>query len=585
MNDEQKGLLKMFKAVAKIFDDHGIRYFGMYGTELGAVRHDGFIPWDNDMDLIIFCDDLPYITELLNTELDQEKYYFHHHRADCHPHVILKTKDFEKDLKDEKPVFIDLFLYYPYPDGWFRRKFYNIMTTMNYIVTYMLESARTMLGYRIFSPIPGIFQKLALMVIKTDHKKITHFVPDFRMDIFDVTDFREPLLHKFEDTVMPIPMDWEKYLINNFGKDYMTPPPPDKRSGAHGYPVGAYFDYILDINEGRKWPERTRDRGIKVSIIIPLFNSVNYVYECFRHIKQQSYRNIEVIFVVDARSNDGTLEKVSELSGTMRFPVRVIEQRDDKRLGGARNLGLDVATGDYIWFMDADDCPSPFFISEMLDLALERDCEVVVCNHYYSYRHMVITPPDRKYTKKELTGKEAVSEVCLGRISTPTWNKLYKRSFLLENHLRFIPHLSEDYDYTIRSFMAAKKVVYYNKPLYTYLLAEGTLSAGNGDNIAVADIRETMETAHSLECWKEEHDKFCAQAFRHILRSLTNTTSKTFRRLSELDDVKQLSKYKQEKMNFEVMLYRLSPRLYYRIGKMARRIKYSNNDILFDKNV
>ena len=47
MNDGQKALLQMYKDVAKIFNEHGIKYFGLYGTELGAIRHDGFIPWDN----------------------------------------------------------------------------------------------------------------------------------------------------------------------------------------------------------------------------------------------------------------------------------------------------------------------------------------------------------------------------------------------------------------------------------------------------------------------------------------------------------------------------------------------------------
>ena len=92
-------LLQMYKDVAEVFDRHGIRYYGMYGTELGVIRHKGFIPWDNDIDLLVLCDDMPYISELLNTELDQDKYYFHESRADCHPHVILKTKDFEKQVE------------------------------------------------------------------------------------------------------------------------------------------------------------------------------------------------------------------------------------------------------------------------------------------------------------------------------------------------------------------------------------------------------------------------------------------------------------------------------------------------------
>ena len=77
----------MYKELARIFDEHGIRYYGMYGTELGTIRHDGFIPWDLDIDLIVFSDDMPYISELLNTELDQEKYYYHESREIGRAHV------------------------------------------------------------------------------------------------------------------------------------------------------------------------------------------------------------------------------------------------------------------------------------------------------------------------------------------------------------------------------------------------------------------------------------------------------------------------------------------------------------------
>ena len=584
MNDEQKDLLQMYKDVAKIFEEHGIKYFGMYGTELGAIRHDGFIPWDNDIDLIVFSDDMPYIIELLNTELDRDKYYFHNSRADCHPHVILKTKDFENDLKNRDVVFMDLFLFHPYPDGWFRQKFFNLMAAMSYITTYILEHSRSLTVYKLFSKIPRVFEKLALMVIKRDHQKIAHFVPEIINEIFDMKDFKEPLFHKFEDTIMPIPMDWEKYLLMAIGEDYMVPPPPEERMGAHGNPVGAYFDYILDTRSDMKWPERVKDRGVKVSVVIPIYNSSEHIYECFRHIKQQSYRNIEVILVIDTRSNDGTFEKVEKYFKPLDY-VKIIEQKDDKRLGGARNIGLESATGDYIWFMDVDDCPSPFFISEMVDVALEKDCEIVACNHYYSYRSMVITPPERNYKKIELSGEDATRDVCLSKIAIPSWSKLFKVSFLMDNNIRFSPHLSEDYDHTIRSFQAAKKVVYYNKPLYTYVLAEGTRSADVGDDIAVADLKGIMSVAKDLEGKKDVHDRFCAQSFRHLLHSLTNTSKEAFSKLSKSEDVKTLSRYDQEGFNLEVSLYRMSPQLYYRIGRMARRVKFSNDDLLFDKDI
>ena len=577
-------LLQMYKDVAEVFDRHGIRYYGMYGTELGVIRHKGFIPWDNDIDLLVLCDDMPYISELLNTELDQDKYYFHESRADCHPHVILKTKDFENDLKNRKAPFIDLFLFYPYPNGWFRRRFFNLMATLSYITTYLLESAKSFFWYRVFCKVPKIFEKVALMVVKSDHKWIAHFVPAFRDDIFEIDDFGEPLLREFEDTLMPIPREWEKFLLKNFGETYMEPPPPEKRTGAHGYPVDAYFDYMLDSKIERRPKDVLKDAGVTVSIVVPLYNSSNCVYECVRHIRQQSYENIEAVFVVDSRSEDDTLDKLREKTKCLKN-VKIVEQRDDQRSGGARNIGLNTATGEYVWFMDADDCPSPYFISEMLEVAMRRDCDVVACNHYYSYRNMIITPPEREYTEVELTGNEAVKDVCLGKIAIPSWNKLYRRQFLLDNSLYFTPYLSEDYDYTIRSFLDTDKIIYFNKPLYTYVLAEGTRSANVGDNIAMADVRETMKTAKNLENNKKEHDKFCAQAFRHLLHSLTNTTYETFKKLSASEDVKYLSKFKQEKRNIEVLLYKISPIAYYRIGKTARRIKFSNNDFLFDRRI
>ena len=584
MNDEQQQLLDMYKAVAKIFDDHGIRYFGMYGTELGAIRHNGFIPWDNDIDLIVFSDDIPYINELMDTELDKEKYYYHYPRADCHPHVILKTDDFVNDLKEQKPIFLDLFLFHPYPDKWFRRKFFNLMATASYISTYMLESAKTMASYRLFNKVPRIFEKLALMVVKSDHKKVAHFVTGFKKDIFDIDDFRESLSHRFEDTVMPIPTDWEKYLLKYFGETYMTPPPPDKRTGAMGYPVGAYFDYILDSKLNKEWPKRIKDEGITVSVIIPLYNSVNSIYECVRHIRQQSYRNIEVVFVVDTGSDDGTYEKVVECSKSLEN-VKIIEQKDDKRSGGARNIGLQSATGEYVWFMDVDDCPSPFFVSEMLGTALEYKSEVVACNHYYSQRKMVITPPDNDYEKMVFSGKEAVRSVCSGKINVQPWNKMFKRSFLVENNINFTSNHNKEYNHIIQSFLIAKKVVYYNKPLYTHVLEEGNKIIIGRDIKAIMDVKESMKVVEELKERKKEHDQFCSQAFRHLLNSMTNLTCEDFISLSKSENVKYLSRFRQKKLNFNVFLYKISPYLYYRWGRMIKRMKVSNNDFLFDNQI
>lgn len=583
MNDEQQGLLMMYKDVAKVFDKHGIRYFGMFGTELGVIRHDGFIPWDNDIDILVMSDDMPYIKRLLTEELDQEKYYFHDSRADCHPHVILRTDNFEEDLKNRKPYFMDIFLFHPYPNDWFKRKIFNLMATGSYVSVFMLESSKSFRWYKTMCRLPRVFEKIALMTVRKDDGYMAHFIPSFRSDIFETKDFKEPLIHKFEDTTMPIPMDWEKFLLNEFGSGYMTPPPPEKRSGAHGFPVGAYFDYLLDCEEEKRPRKEFRNDGKLVSVIIPVYNSSEHLYECIRHLKQQTYQNFEVIFVVDVRCEDNSFEELNRLSSSLQN-TNIIIQNDNKRAGGARNIGLDSAKGDYVWYLDVDDCPSPYFIEEMLDTALEYDADSVACNHFYTYRQIVVDPPDKEYTKTELSGIDAINEVCSGHIAIPTWNKLYRREFLIKNNLYYSSQFSEDYDYTLRTFRISNKVVYYNKPLYSYYLTGGTRSYGAGDKIARADIEETVKTSRMISD-RDECDKFCAEAFRHILRSLTNTTWKTYRELARSTTVKKLSKYKQGRFDKEVFLFRVSPLAFYIIGKAARRLKYSNGNFLFDDNV
>ena len=93
MNDTQSRLLSMYKDIARILDAHGIRYYLCYGSAIGAVRHDGFIPWDDDMDIWVWGEDLPEIKRLLQEELDSEHYYYHDSRADTHPHVIYRDEE------------------------------------------------------------------------------------------------------------------------------------------------------------------------------------------------------------------------------------------------------------------------------------------------------------------------------------------------------------------------------------------------------------------------------------------------------------------------------------------------------------
>ena len=102
MDDIQNQLFSMYCDVRRILDAHGIMHFIHYGTSIGALRHDGFIPWDNDIDIVVWHKDLGEVNKVLSEELDPEKYYYHIPGADLHPHVVARTENFEEDLKKKR---------------------------------------------------------------------------------------------------------------------------------------------------------------------------------------------------------------------------------------------------------------------------------------------------------------------------------------------------------------------------------------------------------------------------------------------------------------------------------------------------
>ena len=91
-----------------------------------------------------------------------------------------------------------------------------------------------------------------------------------------------------------------------------------------------------------------------VSIIVPVYNAERYLTECLGNIVNQTLQNIEVILVNDA-STDGSLSLMRECEHQYPDKVRVIDSKENLGAGGARNLGIKMARGEYIGFADSDD--------------------------------------------------------------------------------------------------------------------------------------------------------------------------------------------------------------------------------------
>ena len=116
----------------------------------------------------------------------------------------------------------------------------------------------------------------------------------------------------------------------------------------------------------------------KISVIVPIYNVEQYVERCLNSIIENTYKNLEIICINDGSTDNSLkiLEKIAENEQR----IKII----DKINGGvssARNIGLDVATGDYIAFVDSDDWVHNRYFEILLDFAIKEEADIVACDY------------------------------------------------------------------------------------------------------------------------------------------------------------------------------------------------------------
>lgn len=230
-----------------------------------------------------------------------------------------------------------------------------------------------------------------------------------------------------------------------------------------------------------------------VSVVIPIRNGARYIEGCISFLKAQTYQDFEAIFVVDTRSDDGSLEKVRELAEQLPRST-VIPQDQGKRLGGNRNIGLEASSGEYIWFLDVDDAPSPYFIEEMRRLMIENPVDFVCCNFLNTNETGTIREkPGRTYRTKVLERDQALIARNDEVFPVSSWCKMFSRSFLVDNGLLFEESFAEDVVHTYRCVDACTRICLYDRPLYAYRQTRGSICRGDLDARGLSEIKSYDE--------------------------------------------------------------------------------------------
>lgn len=247
----QTDILRQVDALCK---KHGLTYFALGGTTLGAVRHGGFIPWDDDIDVGMPRADYDKFLEIAKTELPEE-YFLQHYTTELQtPFYFLKVRRnntrfveyYVRDLPIHQGVFLDIFPFDNVPDEKWKAKLHYGLCRFLYQL-YLGKSLGEVCSSRfeqlgryekdhryyirkvlhfVLKPVPklwiaGGLDRACRMFNGKDTQRMSHIV---RRRLTVTREMLYPIRElKFEDTTIPVPNDYDAYLRNQFG-DYMQIP-------------------------------------------------------------------------------------------------------------------------------------------------------------------------------------------------------------------------------------------------------------------------------------------------------------------------------------------------------------------------
>jgi len=198
-----------------------------------------------------------------------------------------------------------------------------------------------------------------------------------------------------------------------------------------------------------------------VSVIVPVYNVEAFLPECLDSVVRQKLTDIEIITVNDVTpdSSQAIIDQYAALDD------RFVQLRHEvnKGLGEARNTGVRHAQGDYVYFLDSDDClVDEFALQTLHDIAVARQDDIVFGKAASKY------PVDGKHILCELRGINIANYPYLV-YNHSAWNKLLRREFLLANEFFFKPpRYAEDIVFSIRTNLRAKSISITNRPTYFY---------------------------------------------------------------------------------------------------------------------
>lgn len=306
----------------------------------------------------------------------------------------------------------------------------------------------------------------------------------------------------------------------------------------------------------------------KISIIIPAYNIAQYLPHCLDSILEQTYTNLEII-VVDDGSKDNTKAVIEEYAKKDNRIVPIY--KENTGVSDTRNKGLDIATGDYIGFVDGDDYIENNMYEVLISNAIKYNADISHCgyklkfpeNEYYFYNTGKVVEQDKQ---------QGVIDLLQGTFIEPgIWNKLFKRSIVENIRMEKDLKNNEDFLYNAMAFANSEKAVFEDKALYNYIMRKNSATTSSG--LTYSKVFDAIKVRSTItEMFKDD-----SRVYPVALNSELTIAVKTYRHITTNKEAKE---FKGEQGNIRKQVKELYKKIK-PLGVISKRTKIDSVLIIY----
>lgn len=256
----------------------------------------------------------------------------------------------------------------------------------------------------------------------------------------------------------------------------------------------------------------------KVSVIIPVYNAEQYIDKCIESVINQTLQEIEIILINDG-STDKSKEKCEKWINE-RKNIQLINKKNGGQ-GEARNIGLEYAKGNCIFFLDADDY-LPKNSLEILYSNITKNNADVVCGTSVSVFKNKEQKKNEMLSNKEqliISGKQFIQKTKYKGVEPMVWLYMYKQEFLKKHSLKFpIGLYHEDCEFTLKVYYYAEKISFINDVTYYQFISDNSTMRSKN----IKKSKDAIQIAKNIEQFIEEEitNKKIKNAFKKYVAYL-----------------------------------------------------------------